>query len=113
MGSGTVRLGIIGTGGILARFLPGVEGSVSVDAVAVASRDAERARRLAAERGIARAHGSYDALLADPGIDAVYICLPNSMHHEWTIRSLAAGKHVGFRISAGCWRRPHRCSGRG
>ncbi len=95
MGSkSTVRLGIIGTGGILTRFLPGVTRSVSVDAVAIASRDVERARRFAAERGIARAHGSYDALLADPEVDAVYICLPNSMHHEWTIRSLAAGKHV-------------------
>jgi xylose dehydrogenase (NAD/NADP) len=95
MGSNsTVHLGIIGTGGILARFLPGVERSISVDAVAIASRDAERARQFAAERGIARAHGSYDALLADPEVDAVYICLPNSMHHEWTIRSLAAGKHV-------------------
>lgn len=94
MGSNTVRLGIIGTGGILARFLPGVERSTSVDAVAIASRDVERARQFAADRGIARAHGSYDALLADPEVDAVYICLPNSMHHEWTIRSLAAGKHV-------------------
>jgi D-xylose 1-dehydrogenase (NADP+, D-xylono-1,5-lactone-forming) len=95
MGSnGKVRLGIIGTGGILARFLPGVARSVSVDAVAIASRDVERARRFAADRGIARAYGSYDALLADPEVDAVYICLPNSMHHEWTIRSLAAGKHV-------------------
>ena len=91
---GKVGLGIIGTGGILARFLPGAERSVSVDAVAIASRDVERARQFAAERGIARAHGSYDALLADSEVDAVYICLPNSMHHEWTIRSLAAGKHV-------------------
>lgn len=92
--NGKVGLGIIGTGGILTRFLPGVARSVSVDAVAIGSRDAERARQFAAERGIARAHGSYDALLADPEVDAVYICLPNSMHHEWTVRSLAAGKHV-------------------
>jgi xylose dehydrogenase (NAD/NADP) len=91
---GQVRLGIIGTGGILVRFLPGAGRSRSVDVVAIASRDTERARRFAADRGIARAHGSYDALLADPEVDAVYICLPNSMHHEWTVRSLAAGKHV-------------------
>lgn len=93
-GNGTVRLGIIGTGGILDRFLPGADRSQSVDVAAIASRDGERARRFATERGIDRAHGSYDALLADPGVDAVYICLPNSMHHEWTMRALAAGKHV-------------------
>ena len=89
-----VRFGIIGTGLILDRFLPGAARSREVEVVAIASRDAERARRFAAERGIARSFGSYDALLADPEVDAVYICLPNSMHHEWTMRSLAAGKHV-------------------
>jgi predicted dehydrogenase len=92
--TGPVRLGIIGTGGILDRFLPGAERSRAIEVVAVASRDGERARRFAAERGIARAHGSYDALLGDPDVDAVYIPLPNSMHHEWTMRSLRAGKHV-------------------
>jgi len=91
---GKVRLGILGTGGILDRFLPGAERSRRVDVVAVASRDAERARRFAAERGIGRSHGSYDALLADPDVEAVYLPLPNSMHHDWTMRSLAAGKHV-------------------
>ena len=89
-----VRLGIIGTGGILDRFLPGAERSAAIDVVAIASRDPERARAAAASRGVGTAHGSYDALLADPGIDAVYICLPNSMHHPWTMRALAAGKHV-------------------
>ncbi|HZC33043.1 MAG TPA: Gfo/Idh/MocA family oxidoreductase [Candidatus Bathyarchaeia archaeon] len=89
-----VRLGILGTGLILERFLPGAERSRGVDVVAVASRDAERARSYAAGRGIGRSFGSYEALLADPDIDAVYIPLPNSMHHEWTMRSLAAGKHV-------------------
>lgn len=89
-----VRLGIIGTGLILDRFLPGVERSRRVELVAIASRDAERARAFAAERGIGGAHGSYDALLADPDVEAVYIPLPNSMHHPWTMRSLAAGKHV-------------------
>jgi D-xylose 1-dehydrogenase (NADP+, D-xylono-1,5-lactone-forming) len=89
-----VRLGIMGTGLILERFLPGAERSRGVDVFAVASRDAERARFFAADRGIGRSFGSYDALLADPDVDAVYIPLPNSMHHEWTMRSLAAGKHV-------------------
>jgi predicted dehydrogenase len=89
-----IRLGIIGTGLILDRFLPGAERSRAIDVVAVASRDAERARSFAADRGIGRSFGSYDALLADPDVDAVYIPLPNSMHHEWTMRSLAAGKHV-------------------
>jgi xylose dehydrogenase (NAD/NADP) len=92
--SDRVRLGIIGTGGILDRFLPGARRSAAIEVVAIGSRDAERARSEAARRGIPRAHGSYDALLADPDVDAVYICLPNSMHHDWTMRSLAAGKHV-------------------
>jgi predicted dehydrogenase len=92
--TGPIRLGIIGTGGILDRFLPGAERSRAIEVVAVASRDGERAHRFAAERGIGRAHGSYDALLADPEVDAVYLPLPNSMHHEWTMRSLRADKHV-------------------
>ena len=92
--TGAVGLGIIGTGGILHRFLPGAARAPSIDVVAIASRDLDRARSVAAERGIGRAHGSYDELLADPDVDAVYICLPNSMHHEWTMRALAAGKHV-------------------
>jgi len=90
----TVRLGIIGTGGILDRFLPGARRSPAIDVVAIASRDGERARMVAAATGIPSAFGSYDALLADSCVDAVYICLPNSMHHDWTMRSLAAGKHV-------------------
>jgi predicted dehydrogenase len=61
---------------------------------AVASRDEGRARAYARRHGIARAHGSYDALLADPQIDAVYIGLPNAMHVPWTLRALEAGKHV-------------------
>jgi predicted dehydrogenase len=89
-----VRLGIIGTGGILDRFLPGARRSASIDVVAIASREEDRARAAAATRHIPKAHGSYDALLADDGVDAVYICLPNAMHHPWTMRSLAAGKHV-------------------
>jgi xylose dehydrogenase (NAD/NADP) len=60
----------------------------------VASRDATRAESYAAKHGIARAHGSYDALLAEVDVDAVYIALPNALHFEWTMRALAAGKHV-------------------
>jgi xylose dehydrogenase (NAD/NADP) len=60
----------------------------------VASRDGAKADAYAREHGIERAHGSYEALLADPDIDAVYISLPNSLHVEWSIRSLEAGKHV-------------------
>jgi predicted dehydrogenase len=90
----TVRLGIMGTGGILERFLPGAQRSRAIEVAAVASRDGERARTFAAGRAIPTGYGSYEALLADPDIDAVYIPLPNSMHHSWTMRSLEAGKHV-------------------
>lgn len=89
-----IRLGILGAGRILERFLPGAERSSAITLAAIASRDTERGRRVAADWGIARSFDSYDALLADSDVDAVYICLPNSFHHHWTMRSLAAGKHV-------------------
>lgn len=60
----------------------------------MASRDGARAQAYASEHGIARAHGSYDALLGDDELDAVYISLPNGMHHEWTLNAVEAGKHV-------------------
>lgn len=63
-------------------------------AVAVGSRDAARGQAFAARHGIDRVYGSYEALLADPAVEAVYISLPNSLHHAWTMHSLRAGKHV-------------------
>jgi D-xylose 1-dehydrogenase (NADP+, D-xylono-1,5-lactone-forming) len=95
MGVGdAVRWGFLSTANINDKLLPGANASPDVEVVAVASRDLERARAYADERGIERAHGSYDELLADPEIEAVYISLPNSMHVEWSIRALEAGKHV-------------------
>ncbi|MFN2569055.1 MAG: Gfo/Idh/MocA family protein [Candidatus Dormibacteria bacterium] len=62
--------------------------------VAVASRDRSRAEGLAARHGIPRVHDSYEEVLTDPGVGAVYIPLVNSLHREWTLRALSAGKHV-------------------
>jgi D-xylose 1-dehydrogenase (NADP+, D-xylono-1,5-lactone-forming) len=86
--------GIISTAHINRLVLAGARESDRVDVVAVASRDQARAEAYAREHGIERAFGSYEALLADPDIDAVYVSLPNSLHVEWSIRALEAGKHV-------------------
>jgi D-xylose 1-dehydrogenase (NADP+, D-xylono-1,5-lactone-forming) len=89
-----INWGILSTARINRLVLAGARKSDRVDIVAVASRDTGRAEAYAREHGIERSHGSYEALLEDPGIDAVYIPLPNSMHVEWTVRALEAGKHV-------------------
>ena len=89
-----MRLGLLSTANINRAILVGAAKTTQVDVIAVASRDAARADAYAAEHGIATAHGSYEALLADPDVEAVYISLPNGMHHEWTMDALAAGKHV-------------------
>lgn len=65
-----------------------------VEIMAVAARDPERARAFADQHGIPTVHPSYEALIADPSLDALYVPLPNSHHCEWTLRALAAGKHV-------------------
>jgi predicted dehydrogenase len=87
-----MRLGLLSTAAINAKLMAGAGGVVEV--AAVASRDASRAQAYAHEHGIARAHGSYEALLADEDVDAVYVPLPNALHVEWSIRALQAGKHV-------------------
>jgi D-xylose 1-dehydrogenase (NADP+, D-xylono-1,5-lactone-forming) len=90
----STRWGIISTAHINRLVLAGARESDRVDVVAVASRERSRVEAYARENGIERAYASYEALLADPDIDAVYISLPNSLHVEWSIRSLEAGKHV-------------------
>lgn len=92
--SGTVSWGFLSTANINDKLLAGAAESDRVDVIAVASRDVERAEAYARERGIERAYGSYEELLADPDVEAVYISLPNSLHVEWSIRALEAGKHV-------------------
>jgi D-xylose 1-dehydrogenase (NADP+, D-xylono-1,5-lactone-forming) len=87
-----MKLGLLSTADINTMLIGGAP--TAVDIAAVASRDGARADAYACEHGIARAHGSYEALLADEEIDAVYISLPNRLHHEWTLKALAAGKHV-------------------
>jgi D-xylose 1-dehydrogenase (NADP+, D-xylono-1,5-lactone-forming) len=89
-----VRWGILGTGAINRRFLAHAGAAGNATFVAVGSRSIDRARTFAGEHGIPAAHGSYEALLADPDVDVVYVCLPNALHHRWTMAALAAGKHV-------------------
>ncbi|HEY2327142.1 MAG TPA: Gfo/Idh/MocA family oxidoreductase [Gaiellaceae bacterium] len=90
----TVKWGIISTADINRKIIPGAHASDKVDLIAVASRTQDRAESYAREWEIERAYGSYDELLADPDVEAVYISLPNNMHSEWSIKSLEAGKHV-------------------
>ena len=86
-----LRWGILSTANITDKLL---DSGTDQEFVAVGSRDGARAEAYAREKGIARAHGSYEALLADPDVDAIYNPLPNALHVEWSIRALEAGKHV-------------------
>src|SRR5438128_2254487 len=90
-----LQWGIMGTGNIARQFCVGVNGgSQRTELSAVGSRSGEKAASFASTHRIPVAHGRYEALLADPQVQAIYVSLPNSMHHEWTIKALAAGKHV-------------------
>jgi D-xylose 1-dehydrogenase (NADP+, D-xylono-1,5-lactone-forming) len=87
-----MKLGLLSTAKINDALLKAPPPEVEI--AAVASRDGARAQAYASEHAIPRSHGSYEALLDDDGIDAVYIPLPNGMHHEWTLKAIEAGKHV-------------------
>jgi D-xylose 1-dehydrogenase (NADP+, D-xylono-1,5-lactone-forming) len=89
-----LRLGLLSTARINDAILAAAAASQHVEVVAVASRDADRAAAYAAERSIPRSYGSYDELLADDEVDAVYVSLPNGLHAPWTRRALEAGRHV-------------------
>jgi len=90
-----LRWGVLSTAKIgRDKVIPGIQAADRCEVVAIGSRDADRARGVAEELGIPRIHGSYEALLEDPEVDAVYIPLPNHLHMEWTIAAARAGKHV-------------------
>ena len=90
-----VRWGVLGAAAIARnKVIPGMQRSAWCDVAALASRDAQRAAETARALGIRSVHGSYEALLADPEIEAVYIPLPNHLHVPWTIRAAERGKHV-------------------
>lgn len=92
--TGVLRLGILGCARVARQFARDVAPSGQVRIEAVASRDAATAAAFAQAQGIARYHGSYEALLADPAVEAIYLPLPNSLHARWVIRAAEAGKHV-------------------
>jgi len=94
MAEDRLRWGLLGTARINRRLVPALRASAGNRLVAVASRDRARAAEYATQWGIERAHGSYEALVADPEVDVVYVPLPNHLHAEWTIRAARAGKHV-------------------
>ena len=90
-----LRWGVLSTAAIGRRkVIPGIQKAERCEVVAIASRDADLAKRAAAELAIPTAHGSYEALLADPDVDAVYLPLPNHLHAAWAIAAAEAGKHV-------------------
>lgn len=90
-----IRWGVLSTAQIgWEKVIPGMQSGAHCSIDAIASRDADRARQWAGKLGIAKAYGSYEELLADPEIDAIYNPLPNHLHVPWTVKAAEAGKHV-------------------
>lgn len=89
-----LRWGILAAGGIAGKFAREIPAHTASTVVAVGSRSAERAQAFAADHGIAHAHGSYEELVADPGVEAVYVASPNSEHRDHALLAIEAGKHV-------------------
>ena len=90
-----IRWGVLSTAKIgIQKVIPAMQSGRYCEMMAIASRDAEKARAAARQLGIPRAYGSYEALLADAELEAVYIPLPNPLHVPWSIKALNAGKHV-------------------
>lgn len=95
MSKNKINWGILGTAKIgVQKVIPAMQSGRSGSVTAIASRDADRARAVAKQLGIPKVYGSYEALLADAEVDAVYIPLPNHLHVPWSIKALEAGKHV-------------------
>lgn len=90
----TCRWGVLGTGRIVDKMGPAIQRAEHSEWLGVAGRTEENSRRMAEKYGVARAYPSYQALIDDPEIDAVYIALLNHLHVEWAIRAIQAGKHV-------------------
>jgi predicted dehydrogenase len=89
-----LRWGILGSGWIAEQFVASVRAHTRQVIAAVGSRSGETAEAFARKRGIAAAHGSYEALVEDPGVDVIYVATPHNMHHEHALLALGAGKHV-------------------
>ncbi|HZP26062.1 MAG TPA: Gfo/Idh/MocA family oxidoreductase, partial [Dehalococcoidia bacterium] len=111
-----LRWGVLGVSGLVGRraVLPALAASPTASLKAIASRDPARAEAEAQIFGAERAYGSYEALLADPEVEAIYIPLPNGLHCEWTLKAAAAGKHVLCEKPLACnaeeaWRMSEAC----
>jgi predicted dehydrogenase len=90
-----VRWGVLGCSSTaIGKVIPAVQSSANVEVIAISSRNMEKAKENARVLGIKSAYGSYEELLADPDVDAVYIPLPNSLHCDWTVRAAKTGKQV-------------------
>src|SRR5215207_4515053 len=90
-----IRWGVLSTANIgVAKVLPAMQRSAYCEVTALASRDLSKAQAVARALGIPKAYGSYEELLADPQVDAIYNPLPNHLHVPWSIKAIEAGKHV-------------------